>query len=44
MSEQEQDAIVGRLIREKAAAMRHNAAALDAELHQVVDIADKVLH
>ena len=41
MSEQEQDAIVGRLIREKSQAMRKKAA-LDAELKMVGEEFEKV--
>jgi hypothetical protein len=42
MSNQEQDAIVGRLIREKSEALRLKAA-LEAEIKLVADICDSVL-
>ncbi len=41
MSEQEQDAIVGRLIREKSEALRRKAA-LDAELKMVGDTLNSI--
>ena len=42
MSNEEQDAIVGRLIREKSEAMRRKAA-LEAEIKRLGDVLDSVL-
>ena len=42
MSEQEQDAVLGRLVREKAAALKRKTI-LDAEINLVRDVCDQVL-